>query len=138
MSVEKAIYERWTGFMPLLSLVPADRLYTGKVPDRDPNDEEVVLPYVGVLAMPKQSTQRTSSGNIITNGVVKFAVFAETLGDWKRIVRAIVSCFNRADFDWSQGKMLDMKPGTEDYDEDADDGVWEGEQVFDFTLLQRA
>ncbi len=137
MSVEQAIHERWNLYRPLTDLVAADHLWTGNVPERDASGNAIEIPYASMLAQPKQQVTRSSSGNIVTNGTVTFMIWAATLDAVKRIIVEVVDHFNRATFDWSQGKMLDMKPGLESYEEDQErDSIWLGTLDFDFLLLQ--
>jgi hypothetical protein len=137
MSVEQAIHERWSMYRPLTDLVSAAKLYTGYVPERDSSGAEIDIPYVSMLANPKQTVTRTSGGNIITNGTVSFSIWAASFAAVKQIIAEVVDYFNRATFDWSQGKMLDMKPGLESYEEDEErDSIWMGTLDFEFLLLQ--
>lgn len=137
MSVEQAIHEQWSSYMPLTRLVAAAKVFTGNIPERDGSDASIDPPYVSLITSPKQQVTRTSGGNIITVGQVTFSIWCATLAAVKEIIAQIVDRFNRATFNWSQGKMLDMRPGLESYEEDQElDSIWLGSLAFDFTLLQ--
>lgn len=136
MSVEQAIHERWENTFPLTALVPINRIYTGQVPATDDEEEDVTRPYVGVMVDPKEENIRTSSKRLLSKGNCLFGIYADTLGEVKAIVREIVNSFNRSDFAYSQGTILDMRPGTESYQQDPDDGVWQGTLAMSFLLQQ--
>jgi len=133
MSVEQAIHEHWSHWKPLTDLVPSARVWTADVP------EATAKPYVSLRTSDKQQVTRTSAGNIIINGVLMFQLVAGTLSEVKEIGAEILSHFNRAGFDWSRGKVLDMRPGPDNYEEAMDGeagAVWLGTVDFDYRLLQ--
>jgi hypothetical protein len=140
MSVEKAIIEQWGKYFPLTSLVPLTRVWVGNIPERDDQgtaiDPQTSMPYISLVVNPKQKVTRTNS-NIITNGVVKFLIFAQTRPEVKTIAQAISDHFNRISFPWSRGTMQDMRPGPESYEEDEEYASWLADMDCTFLLLEK-
>lgn len=130
MSVEDAIHERWEGYRPLSTLVPDDRVYTGPMI----GDE---LPYVTMERVGDSAVQRTSEGTLYETVMLRFDVIHSDLYEAKRIAQAIYTNFNRADFDWSNGKVLDMKPTNRSEAQD-ENNAWHVMLDYKIESMQRA
>lgn len=124
MSVQQAIHEHWSAYRPLDDLVPANRVYTGLVPPVDAAGGAVTLPYVSLTTQGDRGAQRTSSGTVLTSVQLRFSVFGGKYSETKEVAAAILAHFNRAEFNWSRGKVLDMKQ-IHQAETEADDGTWQ-------------
>lgn len=130
MSVEQAIHENWSLYRPLTTLVPITHVYTGTVPRADADGETLSLPWVSLETVGDSQTVRTNSGTTITAAQLRFHVFADTLAAAKEIVEVIMDHFDRAEFNWSRGRVLDMKHENRD-DAEEEDGTWHS--IVDYT-----
>lgn len=101
MSVEQAIHERWAGYSPLTRLVPEDRVSTGPVKSGS-------MPYVTMERTGDSNNTRTSESNF-ESVMLRIDIIDDDLENAKRIAREVQHAFERADFSYSLGKVLDMK-----------------------------
>jgi hypothetical protein len=124
MSAERAIHEHWSLYRPLASLVPPEQIYTGLPPIRQTDGSPLQFPYVSLTLRGESQIQRTASGSVISNQRLRFAVYSRSYEQARTIERRIVAYFNRRDFTWSGGRVLDMRPDDRNESEDAADGVW--------------
>jgi hypothetical protein len=135
MSAERAIHEHWSGYRPLLNLVPAERIYTGLPPIRAADGSTVLLPYVSLTVQGESQIERSSSGTTYSLEQVRFAVYSANYDEARRLEAAIVNHFNRRDFDWADGRVLDMQPGDRIERENAEDGVWMAARDFNVRIV---
>ena len=124
MSAERAIHEHWSGYRPLVDLVPAVRIYTGLPPIRAADESPLQFPYVSLTLQSESEIQRSSSGTLFSTELVRFSVFSASYEEARRTESAICRYFNRRDFAWSDGRVLDMRPDNRLEKENEDDGVW--------------
>lgn len=124
MSAERAIHEHWSGYRPLVDLVPSDRIYTGLAPIRTADESPMQFPYVGVAVQSESQVERSSSGTLFSTELVRFSVYSASYEEARRIEHLICRHFNRRDFVWTGGRVLDMRPDNRIEREDDDDGVW--------------
>ena len=124
MSAERAIHEHWSGYRPLVDLVPIEQIYTGLPPIRGADEAPLQFPYVSLAVEGESQIERSSSGTLFSTELVRFAVFSASYEEARRIERAICRYFNRRDFAWTGGRVLDMRPDSRIERESDDDGVW--------------
>ena len=138
MGIEAAIHERWTLHRQLCNLLPASKLWTGEVPLEDTNGVAITAPYAAIDASDKIRVTRTSSQRI-TSGTLTLKVWAATLTEVQAVIDEAVARFDRSDFPFSNGRVLDMRPGTASYGEEADNDdspIWSGTIPFEYRLLE--
>ncbi|HEX4000643.1 MAG TPA: hypothetical protein VHX65_18995 [Pirellulales bacterium] len=135
MSAERAIHEHWSGYRPLLNLVPIEQLYTGLAPIRDAAELPVRFPYVCMSVQGESQLERSSSGTTCATEAVRFAVYSSSYEEARRIEAMIVRYFNRRDFLWTGGRVLDMRPANHIERENGDDGVWMVARDFDVRIF---
>lgn len=135
MSAERAIHEHWSGYRPLANLVPADRIYTGLPPIRDVDQSPVQLPYVSLTVESESQIERSSSGTMFSNEQIRFSVFSASYEQARQIEATLCRYFNRRDFAWSGGQVLDMRPGNRIERENEDDGVWMIARDFEVRMM---
>ncbi len=124
MTIERAIHEHWSGWRPLTALVPPERIYTGLPPICDAAGETLTFPYVSIAAEQQDRQTRTSSGTTLAVERIRFSIYGQSYDAARRIDRAICEYFDRRDFAWSEGRVLDMQPAGRTESESPDDGVW--------------
>ncbi len=124
MTIHRAIHEQWSGHRPLAVLVPPERVYTGLPPIRDASRQPIAVPYVSLTSEGVIEATRTSSGTAITVERIRFAVFTRSYDEGRQIAAAIGDYFNRREFDWPRGRVLDIRPAGRSESEDPSDGVW--------------
>jgi hypothetical protein len=124
MSAERAIHEYWSGYRPLVNLVPPERIYTGMPPIRAADETTVQLPYVSLTVQGESKIERSSSGTVYSTEQVRFAVYSASYDAARRLEAVVTNHFNRREFDWTEGRVLDMQPGDRSERENAEDGVW--------------
>jgi hypothetical protein len=124
MSAERAIHEHWSGYRPLANLVPPEQIYTGLPPIRDAAESPLVFPYVSLTVQGESQIERSSSGTLFSTELIRFSIFSASYEEARRIEAAICRYFNRRDFSWTGGRVLDMRPDNRVERENADDGVW--------------
>ncbi len=124
MSAERAIHEHWSLYRPLASLVPPEQIYTGLPPIRRTDGSPLKFPYVSLTVRGESRVERTASGTVLSIQRLRFAVFSRSYELARMIDRRIAAYFNRRDFVWSGGSVLDMRPDDRSESEDANDGVW--------------
>jgi hypothetical protein len=134
MTIERAIHDHWSDYRSLAALVPAERIYTGLPPIRDAAQQPVTFPYVSLSVQGNADATRTSSGTLLSTELVRFAIYTKDYDEGRQIDEAICDCFNRSDFAWSRGRVLDMKPGDRAETEDPSDGVWRIAREFHIRL----
>jgi hypothetical protein len=134
MSAERAIHEYWSGFRPLVNLVPSDQIYTGLPPIRAADESSIQLPYVSLAVQSESQIERSSSGTTFSTERLRFSVFSASYEEARRIESAIWRYFNRRDFTWTGGRVLDMRPGNRIERENEDDGVWTVAREFDVRI----
>ena len=140
MSIEAAIHERWRICRQLIDLIPDAKLWTGEVPFEDAAGQKILAPYASIVVAPDMTTTRTSSRNRIAQGTLTLKVWAGTLAAAQNIVDKARDWFNRADFDYSRGRVLDMRSGERTSAEEADNDdspIWSVAITFDFSILER-
>lgn len=125
MSVEQAIHERWPLWKPLEDLLPVARVTTG----RDAGTP--ALPYCSLERMPGGTSQRTSS-SMLEAVNLRFHLYGETLDSIKPVAAAIKDHFNKLDFPYSLGKVLDCRPIGPPSEFDDEGGIWHIEYDFLF------
>lgn len=123
MTAERAIHEQWALYRPLVSLVPLNRVYTGKPPIRDDAEQTVGYPFVSLVVEGEAAVVRTTD-NLLTTESLRLTVFTPDYDAARKISETIRDYFNRRDFSFSGGRVLDMKPINRIEDQDPDDGVW--------------
>lgn len=138
MSVEAAIHERWAAFRPLTEKVPIAKVFTGNAPVkviRGPDGQPVVdengqpvyeltvdLPFVTVERVGNAERTRTSHG-VVEAVQYRLDIWAADLDEAKEIAGPYDARFDRADFPYSEGRVLDCKiTGTSETEDNA--GVW--------------
>ncbi|HEV3417595.1 MAG TPA: hypothetical protein VG056_12300 [Pirellulales bacterium] len=134
MTAERAIHDCWSGYRPLSALVPPERVYTGLPPLRDAMQHPITFPYVSLSALADADLTRTSSGTMFTTERIRFSIYTRDYDEGRHIDQAICDCFNRREFLWSRGRVLDMKPGDRTESEDPEDGVWRIARDFQIRL----
>ncbi len=125
-------HEQWAGNRPLAALVPPERLFTGLPPIRDAAQRPIGFPYVSLTAEGESFVTRTSSGMLLTIERIRFSIYTRDYDEGRQIAQAISDCFNRRDFAWSRGRVLDIRPGDRLETEDPEDGVWRIARDFQF------
>lgn len=130
MSVEQAIHEHWGTYAPLTRLVPLASVYTGSVPRQDEDGNLLALPWVSLETVGDSKTERTNSGTMITAAQLRFHVYAATYSAAKDVVEVLLDHFDRAEFNWSRGRVLDMKHENQG-DVEEEDGTWHS--IVDYT-----
>ncbi len=130
MTIERAIHEQWSGYRPLAALVPMERLYTGLPPIRDAAGKAVTFPYVAIAAHEVAKQTRTSSGTLLSIERIRFSIYSKNYDEARRIDRTLCDYFNRRDFAWPGGRVLDMKAAGRSESEDPTDGVWRIDRDF--------
>jgi hypothetical protein len=124
MTAERALHEHWSSYRPLAEMVPANRVYTGLPPIRDDAEMPLTFPYVSLTVRGESVVERTSQGNIITAEMLRFSTFSRDYDEARKVAQAIGDYFNRKDFPWSRGRVLDIRPTNRLEEQDAEDGVW--------------
>jgi len=124
MSVAKVIHEYWSLHGQLAGLVPPERIYTGLPPIRGADGSPLAFPYVSLTFQEQTQIERTSSGATLSAERLRFAVYSRSYEVARRIAAAIAANFNRREFAWPGGRVLDMRPSGRTETEDAGDGVW--------------
>ena len=112
--------------------MPPERLYTGLPPIRDAAQQPIGFPYVALTTEGETSISRTSSGTLLTTERIRFSIYTQDYDEGRQIAQAISDCFNRRDFAWSLGRVLDIRPGDRLENEDPEDGVWRIARDFHF------
>lgn len=130
MSVEQAIHERWGAYAPLSAMVDDSHVYTGPFPGNE-------TPYVTMERVGDSAVQRTSEGNLYETIMLRFDVVDSDLTNAKRIAETLYKNFNRADFSWSLGKVLDMKPMNRSESQD-ENNAWHVQLDYKIEAMQRA
>lgn len=130
MSVEQAIHERWSNYAPLTQLVPADQVYTGAFPGEK-------TPFVTMERVGDSAVQRTSEGTTFETVMLRFDVVDDELTSAKSIAESVYDNFNRSAFDWSRGRVLDMKPMNRSESQD-DNHAWHVSLDYKIEVWQRA
>ena len=115
MSLEAGIVGRFQTYRPLVDLV-GDRVFTGT------GDTET-LPYVEMHRDDELEVTNTTASEITTKFVYTFVVWSNDLTEAKRIADLIDSRFKRPAFNYSGGRVLDMKRISRLPSKD-DDGTW--------------
>lgn len=124
MSIERAIQHRWSRWEPLTRLVPVERFVTGLMPPRDGKGQRIELPYVTLhRSSAGAEVIRTSSGTRLVREELEIRVYGKALDATKRIAKTIERSFERADFDWPEGQIQDMRLMKTD-EEPAADAAW--------------
>ena len=109
MSAERAIHERLSSYRPILDLVPIDRILTGWLPTEDTTTLPVDLPFISLTRDGVSQVERTNGNLTIETFIMRMDIYAETLTTGKPIAQRMYDYFNRADFPWSRGRVLDCK-----------------------------
>lgn len=135
MSAERAIHEHWSGYRPLVNLVPPERIYTGLPPIRAADESAVQFPYVSLTVLGESQMERSSSGTMFSTEQMRFSVFSSSYEEARQIEATICRYFNRRDFVWTGGRLLDMRPGNRIERENEDDGVWMVARDFDVRII---
>lgn len=130
MSVEQAIHERWSNYAPLTQLVPADQVYTGAFPGEE-------TPFVTMERVGDSAVQRTSEGTTYETVMLRMDVVHADLTSAKQIAESMYDNFNRANFSWSRGKVLDMKMMNRSESQD-DNHAWHVAVDYKIEAWQRA
>ncbi len=136
MSAERAIHEHWSGYRPLVNLVPPERTYTGLPPIRNAEQSPIQLPYVSLTVESESQIERSSSGTTFSSEQIRFSIFSASYEEARRIEAIVFRYFNRRGFSWSDGQVLDMRPGNRTERESEDDGVWMIARDFEVRLMQ--
>ena len=84
MSAERAIHEHWSGYRPLVNLVPPQQIYTGLPPIRDAGESPLQFPYVSLTVQGESRIERSSSGTVYSTELVRFSVFSESYEEARR------------------------------------------------------
>jgi hypothetical protein len=124
MTIHRAIHEHWSSYRPLAALVPPEQVYTGLPPIRDAARQPISFPYISLTSEGQSETTHTSSGTMISVEQIRFAVFTKSYDEGRRIAAAIDDYFNRREFNWPRGRVLDIRPAGRSESEDPSDGVW--------------
>lgn len=124
MTIHRAIHEHWSGYRPLVALVPPERVFTGLPPIRDASQEPIAFPYVSLTSEGITETTRTSSGTLICVERIRITVFTQSYDEGRRIAAAIGDYFGGREFDWPRGRVLDIRRAGRNDSEDPNDGVW--------------
>lgn len=122
MSVEQAFIEQWSRYMPLAELVPQNRVWKGRAPQEDEDQEAVEMPYVTMLAEDPNSTR--TSDNIYTTANLRMSVYAATDVEAERIANEAKDYFDGIGGTWLRGTILDCKWNGTTREDDEDDGSW--------------
>lgn len=117
MSVEQAVHQHWALWKPLTDLVPESRVVTGLA------QGEPALPYVTIQRQGDAATTRTSSGTLLDTLRLRFSIWDDRLDRALLVARELRQRFNRADFGWSQGRVLDCRQVQHAHLEE-EDGIW--------------
>ena len=123
MIAAQAIHEQWAGYWPLAQLVPADRIYTGLPPLRDGNETPIAFPYASLSLEGESQITRTSQGTLLASELIRITIWSPSYDQADRIERRMTRYFNRRDFRWSGGAVLDVRPERRSESQSEDDGV---------------
>ena len=117
MSIEAMVHQQWSRYRPLAELVPPPRLFTGLA------SGDAVFPYVTLQRLGQSAVRATSSGNRLAVDALAVRIWDSDLDRAKRIAARIDDCFERPDFAWSDGRVLDMRR-TNLTEEETSPGRW--------------
>ena len=131
MTIEKALHDQWSASRSLTALVPSERFYTGLPPIRDAEGDTVTFPYVSLSVAGEADLTRTSSATVLSTERIRFTIYTKSYDEGREVAQAICDWFNRREFAWPRGRVLDMRPGDRTEFEDAQDGVWRITRDFD-------
>jgi hypothetical protein len=130
LSVEKAIHERWSLWKPLEDLLPVARVLTG-----EDNTESPTYPLCILGRLPGGTTERTSSC-LLEAVVIRFDVRGTTLESVKPVANELREHFNKADFNYSLGSVLDCRPVSPALESIDPNGLWHAELDIQFRTSQ--
>jgi len=122
MSIEAALHQRWTGYKPLVDLVPSLRIGTGDLPVQYEGEDELVLPYVTMERTGEADVLTPSGGITLETLTITVAVYATSLDGAKEVAR-LVETKSKGKFDYEEGRVLDMRK-TGGSESEQDDGSW--------------
>lgn len=104
--------------------VPDCKQFLGQVPLLTKDEtEEVLPPFATVLETAVVSVERTSESVHAFTAQWQVEIQSLKLIEARRISLAAIDAFNRTDFAWERGRVLDMRPETQLTRQDAD-GMW--------------
>lgn len=118
MSIEKAVHERWATHLPLNSLLPSARLYTGGQLGAP------ALPYAVLTREQSVPWGRASGGAEYVNTTVRVRIVSANLDDAKQVKEQVLRRFDRTHFALTDGTCLNMQ-WTRSDEELQRDGMWE-------------
>jgi hypothetical protein len=130
MSAIAAIQQFWSTCGTLTTLVPADRIYSGSPPLKDENNVSITRPYASIMVQSESDCQRTSSGRQVYREQVKISTWHDRYDKAVEIDAVIRDQFNRRDFKFDRGRVLDMKSSEREDTQDSDTLIWQIARTF--------
>jgi hypothetical protein len=134
MSALAAIHQFWSSNGTLTALVPADRVYSGSPPLKDENNNPITRPYVSIMVESESDVQRTSSGRQVYREQLKVSTWHDSYDKAVEIDAVIRDQFNRRDFRFDRGRVLDIKCNERADTQDSDTLVWQIARTFNVLI----
>ena len=117
MNLEQAIHQRWAASDTLASLLPAERLKTG----RSFGDS---LPYATITRQGNRTAFRTNAGDALDEVRLQIRVWHDDYDAGRAIAEQVKAAFDRSDFALSGGGRVVQMRRTGDSASQHDDGTW--------------
>ena len=126
MNLAQVIHQRWAAAEPLNTLLPVQRVYTGR--SIDPS-----TPYAVVSKQGDRPVARLNDGSAVDVLKLRVQVFHDNYDSGTAVVHQVKATFDRTDFALSgSDKVIDMRRSN-DFEQQDEDGVWRF--VIDFDCM---
>lgn len=127
MNLVEVIHQRWAASAPLEDLLPAVRLYTGTSVDP-------TLPYAVIDKRSQRPLVRHNDGSAVDAVGVRISLFHDSHDLAAAVMQQVKAAFDRTDFALSGNDKVINIQRSDDFQRQADDGVWQFTIDFDCTV----
>jgi hypothetical protein len=118
VNLEQVIHQRWAASEGLNSLLPADRVKTGRSFDAS-------VPYASIARQGNRTAFRTNSGDALDEVALQIDVWHDDYDAGRAIVDQIEATFDRSDFALAGGDRVVQMRRTGDAASQHDDATWQ-------------
>jgi hypothetical protein len=125
VNLEQAIHQRWAASEPLASLLPAERVKTGRSFGH-------TVPYATIERRTSRTAFRTNAGDALDEVTLQITVWHDDHDAGWAVIDQIKATFDLRDFALSGGDRVARMRRTGDSATQHDDGTWQ--LSIDFTV----
>jgi len=118
VNLEQVIHQRWAASDALASLLPAERVKTG----RSHGD---AMPYATVTRLGNRTVFRTNAGDALDEVALRINVWHDDYDAGRAVVAELKAALDRSDFPLAGGRRVVQMRRTGDSASQHDDGAWQ-------------